>query len=86
MDYQTIVIGGGLVGVAIAYGLIRQVAEVALLDEGDVAFRALGCHSGVILAAAHAEVLAPAIAAGSLPDETVAFRAERFDVQNSTAA
>jgi glycine/D-amino acid oxidase-like deaminating enzyme len=47
---------------------------------------ALGCHSGVTLAAVHAEVLAPAIAAGSLPDETVAFRAERFDVQNSTAA
>jgi glycine/D-amino acid oxidase-like deaminating enzyme len=47
---------------------------------------ALGCHSGVTLAAVHAEILAPAIAAGSLPDETVAFRAERFDVQDSTAA
>ncbi|MHA1153411.1 MAG: NAD(P)/FAD-dependent oxidoreductase, partial [Alphaproteobacteria bacterium] len=47
---------------------------------------ALGCHSGVTLAAVHAEVLAPAMAAGSLPDETAAFRAERFDVQDSTAA
>jgi glycine/D-amino acid oxidase-like deaminating enzyme len=47
---------------------------------------ALGCHSGVTLAAVHAEILAPAIAAGSLPDETMAFRAERFDVQDSSAA
>lgn len=47
---------------------------------------ALGCHSGVTLAAVHAEVLAPAIAAGSLPDEIRMFRAERFDVQNNSAA
>jgi len=47
---------------------------------------ALGCHSGVTLAAVHAEVLAPAIAQGRLPNETAAFGAERFDVQNSTAA
>jgi glycine/D-amino acid oxidase-like deaminating enzyme len=47
---------------------------------------ALGCHSGVTLAAVHAEVLAPAIAAGSLPGETAAFRAERFDVQDNAAA
>jgi glycine/D-amino acid oxidase-like deaminating enzyme len=46
---------------------------------------ALGCHSGVTLAAIHAEVLAPAIAEGFLPDETVVFRTERFNVQNSTA-
>ena len=46
---------------------------------------ALGCHSGVTLAAIHAEVLAPAIAEGFLPDETVVFRAERFNVQNSAA-
>ena len=46
---------------------------------------ALGCHSGVTLAAIHAEVLAPAIAQGFLPDETVVFRAERFNVQNSAA-
>jgi len=47
---------------------------------------ALGCHSGVTLAAAHAGVLAPAIAANALPPETLAFRAERFDVQNHAAA
>lgn len=34
------VIGGGLVGMAVAYGLLRQGAKVAVLDEGDVAFRA----------------------------------------------
>ena len=47
---------------------------------------ALGCHSGVTLAAVHANVLAPAIAAGALPAETVAFRTERFDVQSNAAA
>jgi hydrogen cyanide synthase HcnC len=34
------VIGGGLVGAAVAYGLARGGARVALLDEGDVALRA----------------------------------------------
>jgi glycine/D-amino acid oxidase-like deaminating enzyme len=47
---------------------------------------ALGCHSGVTLAAVHTEVLAPAIAAGRLPKETAAFRAERFDVQSLATA
>jgi hydrogen cyanide synthase HcnC len=35
-----VVIGGGLVGSSIAYGLVRGGARVTLLDEGDVAFRA----------------------------------------------
>ena len=47
---------------------------------------ALGCHSGVTLAAIHAQVLAPAITAGNLPEETAAFRTERFDVQGNAAA
>jgi glycine/D-amino acid oxidase-like deaminating enzyme len=34
------VIGGGLVGAAIAWGLARDGTRVAVLDEGDVAFRA----------------------------------------------
>ncbi|MHB2268203.1 NAD(P)/FAD-dependent oxidoreductase [Aliihoeflea sp. PC F10.4] len=34
------VIGGGLVGMATAYGLVRNGADVAVLDEGDVAHRA----------------------------------------------
>src|SRR5437588_327141 len=34
------VIGGGLVGAAIAWGLVRAGRKVVVLDEGDVAFRA----------------------------------------------
>lgn len=34
------VIGGGLVGAAIAHGLVHGGAKVVLLDEGDIAFRA----------------------------------------------
>lgn len=37
---DAVVIGGGLVGAAIAYGLVRKGLEVVLLDEGDVAYRA----------------------------------------------
>ena len=35
-----VVVGGGLVGAAIAYGLAKAGEQVLLLDEGDVAFRA----------------------------------------------
>jgi len=38
--YDTIVIGGGLVGMAIAYGLAKRGINVAVADEGDKAFRA----------------------------------------------
>ena len=38
------------------------------------------CHSGVTLAAAHAYALAPAIAAGMLPDSFKPYAARRFDV------
>jgi glycine/D-amino acid oxidase-like deaminating enzyme len=38
------------------------------------------CHSGVTLAAAHALVVAPAIARGSLPHELLPFTHGRFDV------
>src|SRR5947209_18575059 len=34
------VVGGGLVGMAIAWGLARCGRKVTVLDEGDVAFRA----------------------------------------------
>jgi glycine/D-amino acid oxidase-like deaminating enzyme len=37
---DTIVIGGGLVGLSIAYGLLRAGERVLVLDEGDDAFRA----------------------------------------------
>ncbi len=42
------VIGGGMVGAALAYGLARQGAEVVLLDEGDSAFRAARGNFGLI--------------------------------------
>src|SRR5690349_20000087 len=39
-QYDAAVIGGGLVGAAIAWGLSRQGQRVAVLDEGDIALRA----------------------------------------------
>ena len=38
--YDVAVVGGGLVGAAIAWGLARRGRSVAMLDEGDVAHRA----------------------------------------------
>jgi glycine/D-amino acid oxidase-like deaminating enzyme len=46
--YDAIVIGGGLVGSAIAYGLARIGLRSALLDEGDVAFRASRGNFGLV--------------------------------------
>ncbi|CAN7277027.1 NAD(P)/FAD-dependent oxidoreductase [Polaromonas sp. LjRoot131] len=45
---DAIVIGGGLVGCAVAYGLARQGAQVTLLDEGDQAFRASRGNFGLV--------------------------------------
>ncbi|ABE46265.1 NAD(P)/FAD-dependent oxidoreductase [Polaromonas sp. JS666] len=45
---DVIVIGGGLVGSAVAYGLARQGAQVTLLDEGDQAFRASRGNFGLV--------------------------------------
>jgi glycine/D-amino acid oxidase-like deaminating enzyme len=42
------VIGGGLVGSAIAYGLRDKAQKIAVLDEGDVAFRASRGNFGLI--------------------------------------
>jgi hydrogen cyanide synthase HcnC len=39
-DYDVAVIGGGLVGAALGWGLARLGQRVAVLDEGDVAYRA----------------------------------------------
>ncbi|TWT15198.1 FAD-binding oxidoreductase [Reyranella sp. CPCC 100927] len=39
-DFDVAVIGGGLVGSAIAWGLAKVGQRVAVLDEGDIAFRA----------------------------------------------
>ena len=38
--YDTVVVGGGLVGMAVAYGLAKRGINVAVADEGDAAFRA----------------------------------------------
>ncbi len=46
--FDAIVIGGGLVGTAIAYGLGRGGLEVALIDEGDVAYRASRGNFGLV--------------------------------------
>jgi glycine/D-amino acid oxidase-like deaminating enzyme len=42
------VIGGGMVGSAIAYGLARRGADVLLLDEGDLAYRAARGNFGLV--------------------------------------
>lgn len=46
--YDAVVVGGGLVGSAIAYGLTRQMDKVAVLDEGDVAYRASRGNFGLV--------------------------------------
>jgi glycine/D-amino acid oxidase-like deaminating enzyme len=45
---DAVVVGGGLVGSAIAYGLHRHLDRVAVLDEGDVAYRASRGNFGLI--------------------------------------
>jgi len=46
--HDAIVIGGGLVGAAIAYGLTRRGLKPVLLDEGDVALRAARGNFGLV--------------------------------------
>jgi hydrogen cyanide synthase HcnC len=46
--YDLIVIGGGLVGGAIAWGARARGASVVLLDEGDIAFRAARGNFGLV--------------------------------------
>ena len=46
--YDAAVIGGGLVGAAIAYGLRKRLANVAVLDEGDTAYRASRGNAGLV--------------------------------------
>jgi len=48
MGYDFIVAGGGLVGSAIAYGLAKRNLKVAVLDEGDRAFRASRGNFGLV--------------------------------------
>ena len=48
MPYDLIVVGGGLVGGAIAWGAAAKGASVALLDQGDIAFRAARGNFGLV--------------------------------------
>ncbi len=48
MAYDLIVIGGGLVGGAIAWGAAAKGASVALIDQGDIAFRAARGNFGLV--------------------------------------
>lgn len=45
---DTIVIGGGIVGMSIAYGLARYGVKATVLDEGDLAFRASRGNFGLV--------------------------------------
>lgn len=49
-DIDTLVVGGGVVGMAIAYGLVTSGERVRLLDEGDDAFRAARGNFGLVWA------------------------------------
>lgn len=46
--FDAIVVGGGLVGAAIAHGLRGEGLDTALLDEGDIAFRASRGNFGLV--------------------------------------
>ena len=48
MTSDFIVIGGGLVGAAVSYGLLKLGATVTILDEGDTAFRASRGNFGLV--------------------------------------
>ncbi len=45
---DTLVIGGGVVGMSVAYGLARAGERVRLLDQGDIAFRAARGNFGLV--------------------------------------
>src|SRR5699024_9970352 len=47
-QYDFVIVGGGLVGSAIAYGLTQMDHTVAVLDEGDVAHRASRGNFGLV--------------------------------------
>jgi len=48
MDYDFAIIGGGIVGLSIAYGLLKRGKTVCIIDEGDHAFRASRGNFGLV--------------------------------------
>jgi glycine/D-amino acid oxidase-like deaminating enzyme len=62
MIHDVAVIGGGMVGAAIAYGCAARGARTALLDEGDLSLRAARANAGLIYSQGKGEGL-PAYAA-----------------------
>jgi len=48
MASDVIIVGGGLVGAALAHGLVKASATVTILDEGDLAFRASRGNFGLV--------------------------------------
>src|SRR5687767_7987052 len=46
--YDIVVVGGGVVGLASAYGLAQRHSNIAVLDEADVAFRASRSNFGLV--------------------------------------
>ena len=47
-EADTLIIGGGVVGMSVAYGLARAGERVTLLDEGDDAYRAARGNFGLV--------------------------------------
>jgi glycine/D-amino acid oxidase-like deaminating enzyme len=47
-SFEVAVVGGGMIGAALAYGLARQGLKTVMLDEGDTAFRAARGNFGLI--------------------------------------
>jgi glycine/D-amino acid oxidase-like deaminating enzyme len=78
---DTLVIGGGLVGAAIAYGLARRGVSTILIDEGDVAFRASRGNFGLVWVQGKGHGMPPyaawtRLSAGLWPDFAEALREE----------
>jgi len=62
VTYDVAVIGGGMVGTAIAYGCATRGARTALLDQGDLSLRAARANAGLIYSQGKGEGM-PAYAA-----------------------
>ncbi len=62
MSFDVAVIGGGMVGAAIAYGCASRGARTAMLDQGDAALRAARANAGLVYSQGKGEGM-PAYAA-----------------------